>query len=259
MSMQTEGVDRVDSMQDGLSIGGDPIPFIPIVREPLKEKRCWLFRRPILNERPNICFIGLRGWGKTLNAVHYLVPRLRSGVRVLANVEVVDYATGYAAQRIESWDEIVDPVHGTVVSDCIVFVDEAPLWLDATQWHSVPGALKTYFRQSRKDSVGLIMTAQNWMDVAKPLRDLFDYVVVCQKVGHFLIPRRFPLYSLQTAYPSDFNELDGSLSHTLPRVYRFVPANTFSSYETEFKVTHIDLKSLAVRYRDALLESESDS
>lgn len=244
-------------MHADLSIDDLSMQFVPSIREPLKRKRCWILRRPILNERPNVCFIGLRGWGKTLNAVHYLIPRMRKGVRVIANVEVVDHDTGIAAERIDSWDQVVDPIHGTVVQDCIVFIDEAPLWLDATQWHSVPGALKTYFRQSRKDSVGLVMTAQNWMDVAKPLRDLFDYVIVCKKVGHFLLPERFPLYALQTAYPSDFNELDGSLSHTLDRVYRFVPANTFASYETEFKVSHVDLKTLAEKYRAALLEASS--
>jgi len=195
----------------------------------------WFADRPHagLKERPIICFCGKRGSFKTYSAAVLCINRMREGEMVLSNTALIDPLTGQRAGRLTSWKQIIDPDTGFVLKDATVFIDEAPLWLDTRFWQKTPAYVRAYWRQSRKHNIGFVLTAQSFGDVEKNMRDLLDYVVLCERIRW--VPKRVTWCKQRIALPEEFRLIENGIQDPQQRIearIKRLPAWGKACYDT---------------------------
>lgn len=132
--------------------------------------------------------VGLPGSGKTIFLVHRLLEARRAGRRTIANFSSADCPPRW--ERLP-WQSI------TWVEDAFVAIDEAHMWFPARSWDKTTQKELGYFQQHRKAGLDLIWSAQDFSRVDVALRELTAFAWSCQKVGPFVILRKFELSSQQ--------------------------------------------------------------
>lgn len=116
-------------------------------------------------------YLGLRGAGKTLSAIHQeVLARYLKGEKIVStsfiNLKGVDY--------------IYSPEDCLKLRNCVLFIDELGDFVDAYDWANISQSFRRFLRLSRKRKVDIITTAQDISYIAKPLRVLFSNWVFCE-------------------------------------------------------------------------------
>lgn len=184
--------------------------------------RFWFFRKLGRLERAMLLIVGRRGEGKTLVATDIALRRMRAGERVYANYEITDYQAGLRAGRVYSLADLCE------LSDCTVIVDEANLWCDSRSFAKIPLEVRSRWAQSRHFGLSLVFTAQHEDRVDKILRELVDWVVICQKPRW--LPKRAPLVTLHYTWLEEVEQVRrGVLSKAEQHV---ISPAVYAAYDT---------------------------
>lgn len=182
----------------------------------------WFLRWRLPRERPLLLIVGRRGSGKTLLATEIAVKRLRRGEDVYANYPIYDRKCGRAAGQVFSLLDV------TTLSDCTVIIDEANLWTSSREWSKIPASVLSSWQQSRKNGVCLIFTSQHEERVDVVIRQLCDWVVLCDRVP--LVPRWVPIFRTQWTYLEEVSQVRrGAVSRP---EFRWIPQDIFEAYST---------------------------
>lgn len=185
----------------------------------------WMWRRPPGVERSNRLYVARRGKGKSVAATYDMLVRMRRGEKVYSNIEVCDARYGLRAGRVYNWAQVLD------LRDCTVFIDEVSAWTDARDWQSVTPEQRMFWRQSRKDCVGLTLTTIHEDGIDKSLRQLLDDIVIVERPS--FLPRWVPLFWFQWTYLEQIEEVRrGEVSS---REWLWMPDEPFYSYDTQAK------------------------
>jgi len=150
-------------------------------------------------ERPLLLIVGRRGSGKTALATKIAQERMRAGERVFANYYISDPVTGRRAGFIHSLYDLMD------LKNCTVVVDEANVWCNSRQWQAIPPDVIARWQMSRKEKVNLIFTSQHESRVDVIIRELADWILVCERTP--LIPKWVRLFRYHMTYLEDINEV----------------------------------------------------
>lgn len=132
------------------------------------------WRREKLWEPPFRVYVGKRGSCKSLLMASDFLDRPKGQVWY-SNMEMQDPRDGYRAGRIYSWE------HLSELEGCIVALDEINLWANSNEWDAIPSETYERWCASRKNGIGLIMTAHSTARIAKTLRELIDEVCVLER------------------------------------------------------------------------------
>lgn len=201
----------------------------PSLLAPDLDIRPW-WRREVYDERAMLLVVGRRGSGKTLFAVKLAVQRMRAGFPVYANFEILDVFTGLRAGRIEDWEQVYDLNGATVI------IDEANSWIPSRKWDATPMKALKKFAESRKDSCELVFTAQHEERVDKVVRELADWIVICNRSP---LPKKIPLYRYTWTYLETIGivrEAGGTdapiRSDEVKRTWGWIPPHVYESYNT---------------------------
>lgn len=127
-----------------------------------------------------IVFCGPQGAGKTLSAVQYVIdltwiyPKVKLVTNVdikglNPNVEVIEY-TG-----IDSLTSIENGYEGV-----IFLIDEIHLEFNSLESKNIPIEVMVEVSQQRKQRKHIVGTSQQFMRLAKPLREQVKNLVICQ-------------------------------------------------------------------------------
>lgn len=208
---------------------------------PLSEVLPWWRRWQYGVERPMYLIVGRRGSGKTLFATEVAVRRMRRGEKVYANYPILDRYSGMRAGQIHSLMDCLE------LRDCTVVIDEANLWTSSREWSKIPPSVLSAWQQSRKNGVCFIFTAQHEERVDKVIRELCDWILLCERVP--LVPKWVPLFRVQWTFLESISEVRRGVVSTAD--YRWVKQWVFEAYDTTAKVDAEMLDKLA-KYRDAI-------
>lgn len=159
----------------------------------------WPLRWARKPERPLLLIVGRRGAGKTLLATKIALGRMRQGQRVYANYHIHDPLTGRRAGFIHSLYDLID------LRDCTVVIDEANIWCNAREWAAIPSDVIGRWQMSRKEGLDLIFTSQHESRVDVVIRQLADWILVCERAP--IIPKWVPLFRYHMTYLEDVNEV----------------------------------------------------
>jgi hypothetical protein len=116
-------------------------------------------------------YLGLRGAGKTLSAIHQEVkPRYKKGEKIVSTSFI----------NLKGVETIHTPEDCLKLRNCVLFIDELGDFVDAYDWANISQDFRRFLRLSRKRKVDIITTAQDISYIAKPLRVLFSDWVYCE-------------------------------------------------------------------------------
>lgn len=194
----------------------------------------WWLRWKLPPERPMILLVGRRGSGKTLLATEIACERMRAGQKVYANYSIVDRRNGNCAGRVHSMIDTLD------LRDCTVVIDEANLWVSSREWSKIPTQVITGWQESRKTGVSFIFTSQHESRVDLIIRELVDWVYICERVP--FVPRWVPLFRTQRTYLEEINEVRRGTVYRAE--YRWVKHWVFAAYGTRDRVDFVPPEKL---------------
>jgi len=159
----------------------------------------WYLMWALPPERPLLLIVGRRGSGKTALATKIAQTRMRQGEKVYANFHIKDPDSGRVAGFIHSLYDLID------LRDCTVVIDEANIWCNAREWSAIPSDVIARWQMSRKEGLNLIFTTQHESRVDVVIRQLADWILVCERTP--LIPKWVPLFRYHMTYLEDINEV----------------------------------------------------
>lgn len=141
-------------------------------------------------------YIGGMGSGKTYLMTAEAIKALRQGREVWANAgyHVRDRKSGRETHTYVSLQEMLLAPQGT-----LLLLDEVGTFMNARKWTELPRGLMYRLTQSRKDSLGLIYTAQHEMQVDVALRRLTAEVTYIRRFGPLGIATRHRPIDLRAA------------------------------------------------------------
>lgn len=212
----------------------------------------WYLRWMMKPERPMYLIVGRRGSGKTLLAAEIAQARMKRGERVYANfdVELVKRVRGgfvpvARAGRIYSLLDALD------LGDCSVVIDEANLWVSARQWSKIPASVLSTWQQSRKRGLSFVFTSQHEERVDKIVRELTDWILVCERPG--ILPKWLPFFRVKWTYLEEIGAVRRGADCGVE--YRWVPDRVFAGYDTCEELDPEQLESIHA-YLEAVKRGE---
>lgn len=156
-------------------------------KNPLNLFRTWKYKKNFKKRHPTyfdpdglIVFCGPQGAGKTLSAVQYVIdltwqyPKCKlvtnvdiKGLNPL--VEVIEYTGIDCLTNVENGYEGV-----------IYLIDEIHLEFNSLESKNIPIEVMVEVSQQRKQRKHIVGTSQQFMRLAKPLREQVKNLVICQ-------------------------------------------------------------------------------
>lgn len=122
-------------------------------------------------------YIGANGGGKTLAAVHDVIPSLKAGRRVLSTVKLLDPWTGNVHPnyvRLTDWPQVLEARGTDLVLDEIIGIASSR----ASQ--GMPQAVANILNQLRRADNTLSWTAPAWSRSDVVIREVTQGVTVCR-------------------------------------------------------------------------------
>lgn len=120
--------------------------------------------------------VGANGSGKSLQAVHDLLPSIASGRLVLSTVRLLEPGTRDMPKNVElinSWPQLLEAEH------CDVFLDEIVGIASSREHQGMPTSVANILMQLRRRDVTLRWTAPNWARADKLIREVTQGVTLC--------------------------------------------------------------------------------
>lgn len=167
------------------------------------DRRVWpLWARWALPlERPLLLIVGRRGSGKSLLASKLLLGRMKLGEAVYANYDLAwgDEKCGGKAGRLFT---LLDCI---TLRGCTMAIDEANGWLDSRSWSVIPTQVRGSWQMSRKAGVSFIFTAQHEARVDVTVRELVDFLLVCDRLP--LFPKWLPVFRYHRTWLEEVGDI----------------------------------------------------
>lgn len=166
-------------------------------RESLNPKRIidWIkYKLKFFKEHPNyfhpdglIVFTGAQGTGKTLSAVNYVENLLNAypKAKLVTNLELKNYP--FDDERIfffQNGDDLSK--YDNDEFGVIFLIDEIQLYFNSLQSKNINPDVMVQISQQRKQRKHIVSTSQVFGRMAKPLREQFSSVLVCNNIFGFI-------------------------------------------------------------------------
>lgn len=189
-----------------------------------------------------VAYTGLPGTGKTLNMVRDVLPFLKKRTRVISNTPIrlkIKKDEVYEAEFIQKSSDFELKLWNE--QNCLFVIDEASVFLSNYNWNKLDPAYLMKFAQTRKYHCDIFYTTQRFSHTLKRLRDLTNYVVVCENHIPFGI-ESFQFFTARTMNPEYFDQKNYSREwekRNLIRTQYLFPVkarSVFKAYFTEFIV-----------------------
>lgn len=167
-------------------------------------------------------YIGPMGSGKTYLMTRYGLAALRAGREVWTNAgyEIVDKKTGRRSHTYMSLQEMLIAPPGT-----LLMLDEAGTFMSSRSWTELPRGVMYRLGHARKDSLELVYSGQNEMQIDVALRRQTSQVWYVKRIGPIGIANRYP--------PIDFAKAgEGSTGSQ----WFFLRKKVMESYDTKARV-----------------------
>lgn len=126
-------------------------------------------------------FIGAQGSGKTLSAVNYVYKLMEQfpKCKLVSNLLLRDYPPdGKRVFQFVDNDDFAKYENGEY--GIIYLVDEIQLYLNSLESRNINLDVVAQFAQQRKQRKHIVATSQVFGRLAKPLREQFTSIIVCQ-------------------------------------------------------------------------------
>lgn len=145
-------------------------------------------------EHPDYCyidglvvFVGPQGSGKTLSAVNYVYNLLKMYPKAIlvTNLLLTDYP--FNNERIflfEDGDDLSRYENGE--HGVIFLIDEIQLYFNSLQSKNINPDVMVQISQQRKQRKHIVCTSQVFGRMAKPLREQFSNVILCNNLFGFI-------------------------------------------------------------------------
>jgi hypothetical protein len=153
-----------------------PVYLLPNGKPPRDRDAGRAKRRQI----PIRCYIGGNGHGKSLAAVHDLLPSLAAGRKVFSTARLVDPATGEdhpSFELFEDFSQIMTGKHFDVLADEVIGI------ASSRESGTMAPEVGAMLNQLRRRDVTFSWTAPAWMRADKIIRECTQGVTTC--VGMF--------------------------------------------------------------------------
>lgn len=122
-------------------------------------------------------YVGLNGAGKSLAAVHDLVPGLRAGLPTLSTVRILDPHSGNDHPlyvRLNEWSQLL------AAENAQVLFDEVQGIANSRASQGMPVQVQTLLHQLRRRNVALSWTSPSWARADLLIREVTRSVTVCR-------------------------------------------------------------------------------
>lgn len=129
-----------------------------------------------------VVFVGPQGSGKTLSAVNYVYKLLElyPYALLVTNLELRDYPVdGKKVFYFENAEDLQKYSNGK--NGVIFLIDEIQLYFNSLESKNINPEVMVQISQQRKQRKHIVCTSQVFGRMAKPLREQFDVVILCQK------------------------------------------------------------------------------
>lgn len=130
---------------------------------------------------------GIVGWpgaGKTYAAVRMLLDQFRAAAKRQEYLQVYANMAGLRCPESIYVDGLEDFVN---VSNGLVLLDEAGVFLSSRYWQSVPREVLMSLAQVRKNGLDMIWVTQHEARIDTVLRELTSVIVRCRRFGQYSV------------------------------------------------------------------------
>lgn len=128
-----------------------------------------------------VIFVGGQGTGKTLSAVNYVynLLKLYPGAIIVTNIDLLEYPIDN--QRVFRFTCAEDLIYYKNDKYGVIFlIDEIQLYFNSLGSKNINMDVMTQISQQRKQRIHIVATSQVFGRMAKPLREQFSCVILCQ-------------------------------------------------------------------------------
>ena len=179
-------------------------------------------------------FVGSQGSGKTLSAVQYVQKLLKKYPKAIlvSNIELSNYP--FDDERIFPFNNAEDlQNYSNGEYGVIYLIDEIQLYFNSLESKNINPETMTQFAQQRKQRKHIVATSQVFGRMAKPLREQFSSVILCNNYFKiFQINKLIDRDSLSEDNSTDTN-IQGKVKH---RFFWIHSPNYYKSYNTYYVI-----------------------
>lgn len=173
-----------------------------------------------------LVFCGPQGSGKTLSAVQYALKLCQEYplVKVVTNMDLHGFPSSIDVIEWSGVKDFTEVENG--YAGVIYLIDEIHLEFNSLESKQMDSNIFTVVSQQRKQRKHIVGTSQVFMRIAKPFREQFNHVVLCQ--NFFRCFQYNQLVDGKTA-----TEKDGKLSAQVQKkVFWFHTSELYKAYDT---------------------------
>lgn len=126
---------------------------------------------------PIRAYVGLNGDGKSLMAVHDLIPSIKAGRTILSTVPILDPETGELHKNyvpFTNWNDLL------TLRDADVLMDEVAGVASARESTALPPQVVAFLKRLRKRDLTLSWTTPDWGDADKTIRKVTQTLTLCR-------------------------------------------------------------------------------
>lgn len=179
-------------------------------------------------------FVGAQGSGKTLSAVQYVQKLLKKYPKAIlvSNIELTNYPFDY--ERIFPFNDADDlKKYSNGEYGVIYLVDEIQLYFNSLESKNINPEVMVQFSQQRKQRKHIVCTSQVFGRMAKPLREQFSSVILCNNyLKIFQLNKLIDRDSLDGETSTDTN-IQGKVKK---RFFWIHSPNYYNSYNTYYVI-----------------------
>lgn len=127
-----------------------------------------------------VIFCGEQGSGKTLSAVQYIqqLSWMYPAVKIVTNVQLKNINPAVEIIDYKGINSLLEVENG--YSGVIYFIDEIHLEFNSLESKNIPIEVMVEVSQQRKQRKHIIGTSQQFLRLAKPLREQVKNLVICR-------------------------------------------------------------------------------
>ena len=127
-----------------------------------------------------VCYVGPQGSGKTLSAVLYVYKLMQEYPKAIlvSNLELKDFP--FDDKRVfffQNGEDLIKHKNGD--KGVIFLIDEIQLYFNSLQSKNINTDVMQVISQQRKQRIHIVSTSQVFGRMAKPLREQFSEVILC--------------------------------------------------------------------------------
>lgn len=191
-------------------------------------------------------YCGQQGAGKTVAMTEYLERMRKKHPNALI---VTNYGYIHQTHEFTDWKDFFDIRNG---ADGVIFaIDEIQNEFNNRAWKNFPEELMSEITQQRKQKVKIVCTAQEYLDVAIPLRRQSFFIVDCFTLAERWV---FTKCYKRRDYEKALNSVDGLSKVRKMYSKSFIQdAKLRALYDTEKKIERLERSSFMSKQERGLV------